>query len=240
MQGNSGNGMHGDEGFIGEWSREEWGWPSRRSNGQPSTIFLPSPVIPAACQGPCCSPTYHSAPVTAQPWHVIHQPAPLHSPQYDQTVGIPPIALVSQAVQGLVHPPALTEHAPTMYDVDVHGSPTVVSYSPLSAPRSPPAVTAADDQMNTSPPPSKLPPQKGRRCWTCQDCGKPFNRPSARDQHRMTHTGEKPHKCKICNVGFASKSNLKRHSGTQKCRRETVNYRARNPHWYVTSPSTAR
>ncbi|KAG8917175.1 hypothetical protein FRC03_008173 [Tulasnella sp. 419] len=108
----------------------------------------------------------------------------------------------------------------------------MVSQSPVSAPQSPHVVYNAPDRTPPPPPPPhqssfKIPPQKGRKLCACPDCGKVFNRLSACQQHRRRHTGEKPHRCQICNVGFASKSNLKRHAGSQKCRRKTTNYRAR-------------
>ncbi|KAI0979575.1 hypothetical protein GJ496_002487 [Pomphorhynchus laevis] len=62
-----------------------------------------------------------------------------------------------------------------------------------------------------------------RRKWSCDICGKYFDRPSLLDRHRRTHTGErpfvcttweKPHECEICNKRFTASSNLYYHRMT--------------------------
>ncbi|XP_074786549.1 uncharacterized protein LOC141972556 [Athene noctua] len=48
----------------------------------------------------------------------------------------------------------------------------------------------------------------------CKDCGKIFRFRSKLNEHRRSHTGEKPFKCWDCGRGFTLKGNLKRHQRT--------------------------
>ncbi|KAI9248596.1 hypothetical protein BY458DRAFT_483591 [Sporodiniella umbellata] len=51
------------------------------------------------------------------------------------------------------------------------------------------------------------------KVYTCNECQKPFSRPSALKTHSYTHTGEKPHACDKLGCGrrFTVISNLRRH-----------------------------
>ncbi|KAG8935964.1 Transcription factor IIIA [Tulasnella sp. 418] len=86
-------------------------------------------------------------------------------------------------------------------------------YLGLQQPASTSSATTPSPAMSSL----SIPPQKGRRTWKCKECGKIFVRKSACSQHFLSHTGEKPHLCAICQKGFGSKSNLKRHRNTKKC-----------------------
>ncbi|XP_071037979.1 zinc finger protein OZF [Parasteatoda tepidariorum] len=45
----------------------------------------------------------------------------------------------------------------------------------------------------------------------CNVCGKIFPHRSGLKMHSLTHTGERPFKCKLCNKSFSQKGNLMRH-----------------------------
>ena len=45
----------------------------------------------------------------------------------------------------------------------------------------------------------------------CEDCGKILKYPSKIAEHRRSHTGERPHTCPHCNMGFSQKGALKCH-----------------------------
>ncbi len=49
---------------------------------------------------------------------------------------------------------------------------------------------------------------------SCLDCGKDFNTITQFENHRRTHTGEKPYICVVCKEAFALKGTLKRHETT--------------------------
>ncbi|XP_076637570.1 uncharacterized protein LOC143349863 isoform X3 [Colletes latitarsis] len=48
--------------------------------------------------------------------------------------------------------------------------------------------------------------------FTCDICGKSFASKATRDDHRRTHTGERPYKCDSCGKTFKSKASLYIHS----------------------------
>ncbi|CAL4125371.1 unnamed protein product, partial [Meganyctiphanes norvegica] len=45
---------------------------------------------------------------------------------------------------------------------------------------------------------SKMPCSNLEKVFTCGECDKSFTRAHALKRHRLIHTGEKPHTCKIC------------------------------------------
>lgn len=45
----------------------------------------------------------------------------------------------------------------------------------------------------------------------CPDCGRGFSKPSQMLRHRRTHTGERPHTCRVCRNTFSQKSSLDTH-----------------------------
>ncbi|KAM4034810.1 uncharacterized protein ACNLHF_021508 [Anomaloglossus baeobatrachus] len=55
---------------------------------------------------------------------------------------------------------------------------------------------------------------KGKKTFSCSECGKYFNCQSSLIVHKKTHTGEKPYPCPKCGKCFADKSNLVRHQRT--------------------------
>ena len=50
--------------------------------------------------------------------------------------------------------------------------------------------------------------------YSCQQCDKRFSDKTQLTNHVHTHTGEKPHGCAFCSVGFANKCNTRRHERT--------------------------
>ncbi|XP_055988521.1 zinc finger and SCAN domain-containing protein 16 [Sorex fumeus] len=67
-------------------------------------------------------------------------------------------------------------------------------------------------------------PPRGKRRYTCEDCGKSFGHSSDLSKHRRTHTGEKPYKCHECGKSFIQRCHLighqRVHSGVKpyKCK----------------------
>uniref|UniRef100_A0AAR2J6T5 C2H2-type domain-containing protein n=1 Tax=Pygocentrus nattereri TaxID=42514 RepID=A0AAR2J6T5_PYGNA len=49
------------------------------------------------------------------------------------------------------------------------------------------------------------------KLFSCNYCGKAFNRPKKVEIHQRIHTGEKPFRCMTCGKFFAEAGNLKKH-----------------------------
>ncbi|KAG8918566.1 hypothetical protein FRC02_002295 [Tulasnella sp. 418] len=229
MQGSIASSSNGVEGYMEEWLNNEWPWHPGRPSVQ-SSVFLVSSSVQPTHQSNLCSYNYQSNHPSNQQWPTIEQPSQSPTVQYQPPTRVSSGPLVHHSVPLLLAPPAPAERLLTVHDRDISGSPTMVSRSPVPASQSPPLLPATFVHTNASPPPFKLPPQKGRRYWACPECNKVFNRFSACNQHRRRHTGEKPHRCETCNVGFAARSNLKRHLGSRKCRQNGNQLEARSPH----------
>jgi len=55
---------------------------------------------------------------------------------------------------------------------------------------------------------------KKEKVFLCSFCGKQFTRKSNLDSHLITHSSEKPHKCRECDKAFARLSDRTRHENT--------------------------
>ncbi|KAK3755603.1 hypothetical protein QZH41_017597, partial [Actinostola sp. cb2023] len=55
---------------------------------------------------------------------------------------------------------------------------------------------------------------KPGKSYTCEHCGKKFNKSYNLKTHIRVHTGERPYQCEVCGHGFANLGDLKRHSRT--------------------------
>ncbi|KAM4589356.1 uncharacterized protein V3H82_003486 [Fundulus diaphanus] len=53
--------------------------------------------------------------------------------------------------------------------------------------------------------------QKGVKCFSCNECGKSFDRKNHLNKHLRVHTGEKPFGCDLCGQHFSIKSTLNSH-----------------------------
>ena len=62
----------------------------------------------------------------------------------------------------------------------------------------------------------KISSRRIRRGLQCSVCFKIFRKNFDLQQHKRSHTGEKPFLCPICEKGFTQKSNLKVHIETHK------------------------
>lgn len=92
----------------------------------------------------------------------------------------------------------------------------------LSLSREPSSSSASPSVSSSqSPPPVKK--------YTCQTCGRAFQRQTTLTQHQITHTGERPYACPIagCEKAFTTASNAKRHAKTH--------YRAHHHHHHSAS-----
>lgn len=67
---------------------------------------------------------------------------------------------------------------------------------------------------------------KAKKMWTCKFCGKSVVS-SRKLIHLRTHSGERPHKCPICDRGlttsYSLKTHMKTHSGNTTERRTLTN-----------------
>ncbi|KAK7930370.1 hypothetical protein WMY93_006765 [Mugilogobius chulae] len=71
------------------------------------------------------------------------------------------------------------------------------------------------DTEDTPPQKSSSSAAKARSGHSCPDCGKEFKRTMDLRRHVLIHTGEKPHKCSVCEKCFTQKGALTKHLKTQ-------------------------
>lgn len=55
-----------------------------------------------------------------------------------------------------------------------------------------------------------------KRPFSCDECGKEFQRSDSRNRHKTTHSGLKPFQCGECGMKFTQKNHMQKHQLTHK------------------------